>query len=113
SGINGPELEGDFKCRGCLLTENVQHLRRGQWLRFSCPAKFSALPTAKLALALRSDEHHLRFLLGGNFAGSDQPIAFADEQIPHIQSHWHAMFFMKRLLAVTQRIVIFNIVVNE
>jgi hypothetical protein len=113
SGVNRAETQRHLEGGRSFLAENIEHLQAGQWLGLSRPAKLGALAATKLPLALRRCDQHLRPLFRRNPGGTDQTIAFSDEEIADIQRGSHAVLFMKGLFAVTERIIVFDVVVNK
>ncbi len=77
------------------------------------PDEFRALAAAEFALAFGGDAEHLDFLLGAGAARGEQAVTFADEQVADIQRDGDAVFFVQRLFAVTLRVVVLDVVVDE
>ena len=113
SGVERAESKRHFKCRSRFLAENVEHLGLRQRPWRARPAKFRALSATKLALPLRRDQEHFCLLLRRRLARADEAIPFADEQIAHVQRNGNAMLFVQRLFAVTQRVVVLDVIVDQ
>ena len=77
------------------------------------PDEFGTLAAAEFALAFGGDADHLGFLFGAGAAGGEQAVAFADEQVADIERNGEAVFFVQRFFAVTLRVVVLDVVVNE
>ena len=52
-------------------------------------------------------------MLGGNGCLTDEPIAFADEQVADVQRDSKAVFFVQRFFAVTLGVFILDVVVDQ
>ena len=77
------------------------------------PTEFGALAPAELALTSGGDPDHFRLLGIARFACRDEPIAFPDQEIAHIQRHRDAVFLVQSLFTVALRIVVFDIVMDQ
>ena len=113
TGINRPQSQCHFKGGRGFLAKDFEHLQGGERLGLADPAQLGTLSAAKPALALRRHEQHRRSLPGGNRAGADQAIPFADQQVAHIQGHRQAVFLVQGLFAITRRVVVLDVVVDE
>ena len=113
AGVDGSQSKGDFKGRGCLLTEDVDHLERGQDSGFAGPHELGTLTAAQLALPFGRHAHHFGLGLGAGLAGGQEAVALTDEQVADIEGNSHTVFFVQRLLAVAEAVVVLDVVVDE
>ena len=95
------------------MTENVEHLEGGEWLRAANPAEFRTLAEAEPAMPRGGHTDHLCFLCRFCRGFRKQTIAFADEQVTGIQRYRHAILLVQRLLAIALGILVLDIVMDQ
>ena len=111
--VKRADAQCDLESRRGLLTEDIEHLMLRERLRIARPAKFRALAATEFALAFAGDAHHLGLLRRAGLARGEQAVAFADEQVAHVQRDGGAVFLVQRLLAVAERVVVLDVIVDE
>ena len=64
-------------------------------------------------MTFRRDKGHGGSGFGGKFVVGEKPVAFADEQIANVESDGDAVFGVQCFFAVTDGVVVFDVVVNQ
>src|SRR5260370_6136391 len=82
-------------------------------LRRAHPTEFTGLHPAELALTGCRNADHLRLLLRTGPACRDEAIAFTNEKIADVESHGDSEFLVESFFAVTLRVVVFDVIVNQ
>ena len=64
-------------------------------------------------MALGGHAQHGRLEPPGKTVAADQPVAFADEQVAHVQGDAHAPAFVQGGRAIAEAVAVFDVVVDE
>ena len=113
AGVQRTEAQRDLEGWRGLETENIHYLERGQDAGLAGPQQFRALAAAEFPLSFGGHSDHFRPSLGRSLAGGEQPIALANQQIAHVQCHRDPVLLVQRLFAVTERVVVLDVVVDQ
>ena len=111
--MSGKDIDQLILIGGPTKIPYVQHVLGGQWLGVARPAKLGPLASTQGQVAFGSHLQHLHFHARVHLDGTDKSVAFAQQEVAHVERNGHAVLDVQSPLSVTLFVVVFDIVVNQ